>query len=840
MTLVTKVRAYIFVRHLVAVTFAACFMLAPAHGAETINRISISPLKTGAQIDMMQKLPAGLVDAQRGDRMELHVGSGGRHTFLITQSNRSKLGNSIIRAAAPGGGKSLFVLDPNGGIIGQFEDSEGLLQVTTDEYGVVTLWREGVDTLAVPFTDDTANDVELPTKDVSSRNMRALEKSDQIQTKKYVPIEAQPQIVYPRYGFGHAVVTILIYFDQDMEEYIGPLADFLIELTNDAFEDSGADLSLELAEMLPVELEKTLTTAEILDLMRGEDFPFETLKGERDHQAADLVATLTDTPIGGRAQLGGRFSPAYLSVTGYSRYEPGQPFYSSTTFAHEIGHNLGANHNREEYTQEEIATVDYTFSYAYGYGEFDSHITIMSYMQGYSTIFAPYYSNTDVTYQNLTLGIPYREPEAADVSRAFNANRHSAAALRNEGKYFASTVRVGAFIGESDCGRDLEEDDPRGQYRRAYIYASDSSIEIHSEHLIRPDGSDYVYRYSPGSTYGSVYFCRFAEDGSNPLGTEYVESYFRYYHPISGELVESAHVLWDEDYDGPYREVRIAHSDGGQVAGNTNLLLKEGRDYTIDFESDPGFNLADVDSTCGGNRYGSSFTITPTRDDCRVEATFEDGGSSKRSQDRFTSLLGFIQNPAELLPPEPTVESQFIGTYHVYRNQRLGREDVLRIGANNSVSFGSNFGRYRWQVEGNSLDIYYMFSLDPEDPATGDYRFTLTLGESEGGVEIIESNGSGWNDFYAEKESRNSEYLFDLYELGTAYASNVYQCFNIGKGYSAYGTFPWYSANPFPTTSSSLEECQSYCAPALAYTKEQYPDNEDIQNQICEGDEEAD
>ena len=502
MTLIIKVRAYIFVRHLAAATLAACCILAPAHGAETINRISISPLKTGAQIDMMQKLPAGLVNAKRGDRMELHVSSGRKHTFLITQSNRSKLGNSIIRAAAPGGGKSLFVLDPKGGIIGQFEDSEGLLQVTTDEYGVITLWREGVDTLAVPFTDDTADDVELPAKDVSSRNMRALKKADQIQTKKYEPLEAQPQIVYPRYGFGHAVVTILIYFDQDMEDYIGPLADFLIELTNDAFENSKVGLSLELAGLLPVEIGDNSTTSEIISAMKTGGVPFQEIDQHRQELNADLIATLTGgLPSGdgdsfGRGQLGGSFSPDSLSVTRYTSYSPGRPLYNSYTFAHEIGHNLGARHDRGEFTDDEMAS-HYTFAFAYGYRVYDIQRTIMSY--GYEPR-VPYYSNPELTYEGRVLGVPYREPNAADVSRAVNANRHSAANLMGQGEHFASKVQVGASIGESDCGRDLGEDDPRGQYRSASLYSRDRSIEIHSEHLIRPDGSDYVYRYRPGST----------------------------------------------------------------------------------------------------------------------------------------------------------------------------------------------------------------------------------------------------------------------------------------------------------------------------------------------------
>ena len=47
------------------------------------------------------------------------------------------------------------------------------------------------------------------------------------------------------------------------------------------------------------------------------------------------------------------------------------------------------------------------------------------------------------------------------------------------------------------------------------------------------------------------YFCRLPNDDLTP-GTDYVESFFRYIDVSSGKLVESAHVLWEEDMEGNY------------------------------------------------------------------------------------------------------------------------------------------------------------------------------------------------------------------------------------------------------------------------------------------------
>ena len=62
--------------------------------------------------------------------------------------------------------------------------------------------------------------------------------------------------------------------------------------------------------------------------------------------------------------------------------------------------------------------------------------------------------------------------------------------------------------------------------------------------------------------------------------------------------------------------------------------------------------------------------------------------------------------------------NQFIGTYHVLRPQRSGRESIIRISADQSLAFDSNTTYYRWELNGDKLDAYYMYQ--PDDPS-GDY-----------------------------------------------------------------------------------------------------------------------
>ena len=342
-------------------------------------------------------------------------------------------------------------------------------------------------------------------------------------------------------------------------------------------------------------------------------------------------------------------------------------------------------------------------------------------------------------------------------------------------------------------------------------------------------------RYKRGSAYASHYFCRLPNDDPNPLGTDYVESFFRYIDVSSGELVESAHVLWEEDMEGNYSHIRVAHTDGGKVIGNTSLLLKEGSEHTVEFQRDYGYSLAEIKSSCDGWRDADSYRFTVTSDDCRIEANFTEGTISSKAADKFKGILSIVQGLGETIPT-PADTNQFVGTYHIFRNQRPGREDFVRIGADQSLAFGSNTTYYRWELKGENLDAYDMYQ--PDDPS-GDYRFTLSLDNESGRIEVVDSYSSStfW-DFYGERKSTDSEFEFDLYELGRDWygdEQHILKCFNIGRHENSFYSTSWYSDSQLPATSTDLEECRSYCPAILEDYQERDPDT--WADRVCEGDE---
>ncbi len=802
-----------------------------ASAEEYVSKISLVRSNTEQQAAAQRKDSANLGEVAPGDQLLIETDARGRYVISITESKKSRHGNSILRGSATPGGNSLLVVTADGQMTGHIEHASGRLQIDTDASGVTRIWAPD------PYTESPllGNDAVIPPDEIppigqtgepsrEPRPMRSL--------KNPAP-ETPPTVIYPRFATGAATARVFIYHDfkDHSPSEVPSITDYLIEYTNDVFKNSKVNLSLELAGSVAVDLEEALSGDILSDMLMAEGKFASILTDRRDNEAS-LSAVLRDvTPeeddAFGKAYLGGKFSTQSDSVSGYTTS------YDASTFAHEIGHNLGANHNRGEYTEEEMESDDYTFSYAYGFYETDQHRTIMSYDTYGWVPRVDYYSNPDLSYNGFALGATFLREDAADVSRALSNNRHVAAARGSDTSHPGEAVRHTVQISESSCGQDLGEDEEKGSSRWHGIYTHLDSIQINSFHRLTPGGWDYVVRYPPTATYGGSYDCRLPDEGDNSLGTEYLETFARYRLP-TGELVETGHVSWEKDYEGAYAEIRIGHTDGGRVVGNTQLFLRDGQSHVIEFERDFGFELVEIKSTCDGQRVGDTYELTANRDACRVEAIFGQPAGSSRYQDIFLGLLGSLQSTnAPSVPPSPVLENEFAGTYHLTRDNRPGDESLLRIGDGSSLTLGRNSG-YRWEAREEFLDVYYMLYDDSEDPNVGDYVWSLSRDPSTGDVQPFDKDTGNYFEEHGEKLSPNSEFLFDFYRLGRGYSgdeANILRCYNEGKNASFRRVY-WDSESRLPNSSRNLEECQSYCADVLADYQEREP--EEWQDTLCE------
>ena len=613
----------IVARLLVLLPLLWVVLCASAHGAEQVDQITLVQATSNSTIDALRKPDPNTLRARSGDTLVLRLAVSGPYEITIDKARRSSLGNTIIRGTTPSGGASLMVIGADGSVRGYFERPDQGVQVSSDEDGVVTAWVEGVDARMLPINDEVIIPTDDMPKDIAEPSIEELRELAAPDASTALDAD----VSYARFKTGNATIRILLYYENTMSA-IGTVADYLVELTNEALEASKVSAALVIAGVKPAELGTFPLVGDVLELMKAGESPFNNLEQDLSSANADLAATLVgsynlDDPdtAGGIARLGGKFSIERLSVTRYLGYQDGYSLYPAYTFAHEIGHNLGAQHNREQF-ENNGQDITYSFSYAFGYLINNVQRSIMSYRSeayGDETRI-PRFSHPSITYNGYPTGISTAADNSAFVARAFTNNRHVAAAT-NEFAYEQIRYRSYGYLSStSDCGF----------WRTMALWnESESVISMESANYVRPDGSIATSSLEgtqvPPDSLVSRGWCRL-ESEANPLGTTYTESFYRYYHPTTGELVEGPRFQWSETYV-PQSEVRIAYTEGGNPIGNTVRMIPVGDEEDIVFQSDSGFTLGEIESTCEGSTISNGFRVKATADPCLLEASFSNVSS---------------------------------------------------------------------------------------------------------------------------------------------------------------------------------------------------------------------
>jgi hypothetical protein len=173
-----------------------------------------------------------------------------------------------------------------------------------------------------------------------------------------------------------------------------------------------------------------------------------------------------------------------------------------------------------------------------------------------------------------------------------------------------------------------ELDEGGDGYRTGHGFTNQSphTIDVRAFSVITPTGQTLTSTYEPeelavAPEYGLVPSCEAEEE--SPFGTDYKESWITYYDPTSDKLIESLHLLWDDDYEGTYAQVRTTATNQGAAAAHTTQLVKTGESLTVNFAPANGYRLTNVESSCGGSLQGNAFTVAQVNSDCLLEPVFE-------------------------------------------------------------------------------------------------------------------------------------------------------------------------------------------------------------------------
>lgn len=259
---------------------------------------------------------------------------------------------------------------------------------------------------------------------------------------------------------GSATIDVMIVYTPAAKSWAESNAGGIDNVINQAMaraqltvDNSDVDITFRLVHSDEVDYDETSTSSET-DLYRltaspkfnpwGPEFIgyMDEVHYWREQYGADLVAIFTRTDdVGGLAWLPG--DSAMNSTLGFSLTRVQQAIGS--THIHEMGHNMGSNHSRNQKSNAAGASGGRT-EYATGWrwtGDNDiGYVSVMTYAEGDTRV--DLFSNPDITYQGTPTG-SYDEESSfapADNARSLNEVKHVIANYRPEGGTAVPLVHV--------------------------------------------------------------------------------------------------------------------------------------------------------------------------------------------------------------------------------------------------------------------------------------------------------------------------------------------------------------------------------------------------------------
>ncbi len=240
-----------------------------------------------------------------------------------------------------------------------------------------------------------------------------------------IVIHTPDPIIPPTSNDDETAIDLMIIYTPNTRQYeggtsgINELINLAVTQANQAFSHSGVNTKLRLVHSQEINYNETGNGELDLDRLQSKnDGYMDVVHTLRDNYGADIFSLfVSDSDVGGIAYImNENFINKDFSSYAFSLVQTDAARYDYA-FSHEIGHILGAAHDREN--------TDYSgfFPYSYGYITNSGYGDIMS----YSDDRVNYFSNPNITLNN---GEKLGRNDLEDVARTFNQTRLIAAKWR--------------------------------------------------------------------------------------------------------------------------------------------------------------------------------------------------------------------------------------------------------------------------------------------------------------------------------------------------------------------------------------------------------------------------
>jgi hypothetical protein len=628
-----------------AAALLAAFYAAFGHSSEVLEWSAFK--RADSSLAVFESVRSVSVEA--GDYLQLKTKSGEAFQVQVERVRRTHFGNYSIAGKTKSGGVFISVISPSGTVLGSLSEGYDNYRLSGDN-GKIFLQRQdpslrpqAIDSGAAPPAKfGSAVDVDVTVSTIS-------EPLDYLQRRladgDSVAKTAEKQTTYPVYK-ADSTIDILIYYDDDLADPF-EVIDYVIEYSNVIYSFSKMGMELRVADAIPKNIDNATDNTALLTAMREATSPFAMIESDRTTAQADLIHTIrvnkADTSEGlcGIATFSVYLGTPYRgSVHGVTEWLPLQTgrYCADRSFTHEIGHNLGGAHNRDDYSADTLANGTSAYFYSFGSYRPSVYSTIMSVDEGSFDNLYLTFSTPSLTCDGVPCGVAPSESDSADNRRTLMNTKHFIAAYNGSDFDHAAIQNKPRYTSCSD-----------GTPFRGINISNNSqySLEVMSRTFLRADGSSYftgafddgefVLQAGYNNSWG---YCR--EEDDQPVGSEITEAFFTYKNPETGEEVEGTHIFFDDDYDGDYGIVRAAAGVGGSVVGHPSIHARVDAEVEITFEPNDGYKLDEVTGTCPGSLHYNVYTAEPLYGDCWAVASFRPLESQERVQQHFNNLLDIV------------------------------------------------------------------------------------------------------------------------------------------------------------------------------------------------------